>query len=102
LKPSVTPPYLQETEQGVYLSVKVQPRASRNEIAGVLGEELKICVTAPPVDSAANTALIKFIAEKLEVPRNQVELVRGGASRRKKLFIQGLTAGQVTARLICD
>src|SRR4051812_29085141 len=92
-------PYLHETDNGVYLSVKVQPRASRNEIAGVLGEELKICVTAPPVDSAANTALIEFIAETLEVPRNRVELVRGGASRHKKLFVRGLNASQVAAHL---
>jgi uncharacterized protein (TIGR00251 family) len=99
LSKTAIPTYLQETDNGVYLSVKVQPRASRNEIASILGKELKVCVTTPPVDSAANRALIEFIAERLEVPRNRVELVRGGASRHKKLFVRGLNASQVAAHL---
>ena len=75
------PPFLREQADGVLLSIKLQPRASRNEIGEPLGEELKIKVTAPPVDSAANEALIKLLAEKLDCPRSKVELIRGRTAR---------------------
>ena len=93
------PPFLREQADGVILSIKLQPRASRNEIGESLGEELKIKVTAPPVDSAANEALIELLAEKLDCPRSKVELIRGQTSRHKALRIHGLTAAQVFGRL---
>jgi uncharacterized protein (TIGR00251 family) len=93
------PPFLREQADGVLLSIKLQPRASRNEIGESLGEELKIKVTAPPVDSAANEALIKLLAEKLDCPRSKVELIRGQTARHKTLRIHGLTAAQVLERL---
>ncbi|HWN97364.1 MAG TPA: DUF167 domain-containing protein, partial [Methylomirabilota bacterium] len=67
------PPYLQVQNDLVLLHVKVQPRASCTEIGEVLGHELKIKITAPPVDSAANEALVKFLAERLECPRRAVQ-----------------------------
>ena len=93
------PAFLREQPDGALLGVKLQPRASRNEIGDPLGEELKIKVTAPPVDSAANEALIKLLAEKLDCPRSKVELVRGRTARRKTLKIHGLAAAQVLERL---
>jgi uncharacterized protein (TIGR00251 family) len=93
------PSFLREQPDGVLLGVKLQPRASRNEIGGPLGEELKIKVTAPPVDSAANEALIKLLAEKLDCPKSKVELIRGQTARHKTLRIHGLTAAQVLERL---
>src|SRR5260221_5964954 len=60
------PGFLQIQKDGVCLAVKVQPRAPKNEIGQPLGNELKIKVTAPPVDSAANDALLRFVAEKLD------------------------------------
>jgi uncharacterized protein (TIGR00251 family) len=93
------PPFLREQADGVILSIKLQPRASRNEIGEQLGEELRIKVTAPPVDSAANEALIELLAEKLDCPRSKVELIRGQTSRHKSLKIYGLTAAQVLERL---
>ncbi len=93
------PPFLREQADGVILSIKLQPRASRNEIGEPLGEELKIKVTAPPVDSAANEALIKLLAEKLDCPRSKVELIRGKTSRHKTIKVHGLTAAQVFERL---
>jgi uncharacterized protein (TIGR00251 family) len=93
------PPFLREQADGVILSIKLQPRASRNEIGEPLGEELKIKVTAPPVDSAANGALIKLVAEKSDCPRSKVELIRGQTSRHKTLKIYGLVVGQVFERL---
>jgi uncharacterized protein (TIGR00251 family) len=94
-----SPPFLSEQADGVILSTKLQPRASRNEIGEPLGEELKIKVTAPPVDSAANEALIKLLAEKLDCPRSKVELIRGKTSRHKTIKVHGLTAAQVFERL---
>ena len=93
------PSYLKVQGAVVHLHVKAQPRASRNEIGEPLGDELKIKVTAPPVDSAANEALVKFLADLLDCPRNAVELVRGGTSRHKVIAIQGMKAEEIVARL---
>ena len=84
----------------VYLSLKVQPRASRTEIAEVLGAELKVKVAAPPVDAAANEALVRFLADTLDCPRSAVQLVKGQTSRHKTIAVHGLPAQHVAARLI--
>jgi uncharacterized protein len=93
------PRFLREQDDGVRLSVKLQPRASCNEIGDPLGEELKIKVPAPPVDSEANEALIKLLAETLGCAKSKVELIRGQTARHKTLKIHGLTAAQVFERL---
>jgi uncharacterized protein len=93
------PPYLRQEGDVVHLHVKVQPRASRNEIGEALGNELKVKVTAPPVDSAANEALVELLAEVLGCPRGAVQLVRGRTSRHKVIAIAGLEAQQIAARL---
>jgi uncharacterized protein (TIGR00251 family) len=84
---------------GTLLSVKLQPRASKNEIGEPLGDELKIKVTAPPVDSAANQALIELLAEKLGCSRGNVELIRGKTSRHKTILLHGFTADDVRQKL---
>jgi uncharacterized protein (TIGR00251 family) len=89
------PNFLHAQPGGVLLSVKLQPRASRNEIGAPLGDELKIKVTAPPVDAAANEALIELLAEKLDCPRGRVELIRGKTSRHKTIKLHGFTPEQV-------
>ena len=88
-------PYIVVHKDGVCLSVKVQPRASRNEIVGALGNELKIKVTAPPVDSAANEAVIELLAETLGCGRNAIELLRGRTSTHKQILIRGMTVAKV-------
>ena len=85
------PPYLRPTTGGTLLAVKLQPRASANELAGAMGEELKIKVTAPPVDSAANQALVEFLADLLGCAKNRVELVRGQTARHKSVKLHGFT-----------
>lgn len=95
----MTATYLQHHPSGVLLSLKVQPRASKNAIAEALGNELKVKVTAPPVDSAANEALIRFLAEVLDCPRGAVQLLRGQTSRHKKVLLQGLKLEEVAAKL---
>ena len=93
------PTYLKTVSNGVCLSLKVQPRASKNEIGEAVGDELKIKVTAPPVDSAANEAVIRLLAEVLDCPRGSVQLLRGQTSRHKQVLIQGLSAEAVLAKL---
>lgn len=84
----------------VVVSLRVQPRASRTELAGILdGQELRVRVAAPPVDAAANEALIRFLADELDLPRSAVWLVRGATSRRKQVAIQGRSPEEVRARL---
>jgi len=87
--------FLQETAGGTLLSVKLQPRASKNEIGPPLGDELKIKVTAPPVDAAANQALLELLAEKLGCSRGKVELLRGQTSRHKTIFLHGFKVSDV-------
>jgi uncharacterized protein (TIGR00251 family) len=96
---SMTPGYLREQTDGVLLLVKLQPRASLNEIGEVKGNELCIKVTAPPVDAAANEALLRLLAECLGCPRNRVELVRGHTSRHKTIKLHRLSAESVAAKL---
>jgi uncharacterized protein (TIGR00251 family) len=95
-----TPSFLREQADGVVISVKVQPRASANEIGQAVGSELRIKVTAPPVDAAANEAVVRLLAEVLDCPRNRVELARGHASRHKVIKIYGISAELVAARLL--
>jgi hypothetical protein len=94
-----TPTYLRAEADGVVLSVKVQPRASANQIGEAMGNELRVKVTAPPVDSAANEALIRFLAEILDCGRNHIELLRGHTSRHKVLKIRGLSLQAVATNL---
>jgi uncharacterized protein (TIGR00251 family) len=94
------PTFLRETSGGTLLSVKLQPRASKNEIGAPLGDELKIKVTAPPVDAAANQALVEFLAEKLGCSRGKVELLRGHTSRHKIILLHGFKAAEVLQRIL--
>lgn len=93
------PAYLKPVPDGVQLAVKLQPRASKNEIGEALGAELRIKVTAPPVDAAANEALIRLLAETLDYPRGKVELIRGHTSRHKTILLHGLSAEAAVAKL---
>ena len=72
---------------GVLLRLRIQPRASRSEIVGIQGDALKVRLSAPPVDGAANEALVRFLAELLEVPRSRVTIRSGLASRTKTVHI---------------
>ena len=93
------PNYLRAQPDAVLLSVKLQPRASANEIAGPMGDELRIKVTAPPVDAAANEALVRLLADVLDCSRSRVELVRGQTSRHKLVRLRGFNAEEVARRL---
>jgi uncharacterized protein (TIGR00251 family) len=93
------PGWLRPDADGLLLAVKLQPRASVNEICGLLGDELRIKVTAPPVDAAANEALLRLLADVLDCPRSRIALVRGRTSRHKILQLRGLSAAVVLSKL---
>jgi len=95
----IMPGFLRVQADGVLLSVKLQPRASANAIGDALGNELRIKVTAPPVDAAANEALVKLLAQRLDCPRNRVELMRGHTSRHKTIKLHGLVPEDVVKKL---
>jgi uncharacterized protein (TIGR00251 family) len=94
-----TAAFLKAGPGGVCLSLKVQPRASKNEIGDETGGELKIKVTAPPVDAAANEAVLRLLAECLDCPRGAVQLIRGQTSRHKQVLIRGISVEAVLDKL---
>lgn len=79
----------------VRFTVRVQPRASRNTVAGVHAGALKVMLSAPPVDGAANEALIELLADALGVPRRAVRIVSGITARTKLVEVDGVSADQV-------
>lgn len=81
------------------LEVKVIPGASRDEVAGTMGNAVKIKLRAPPVEGRANEALVEFLSEQLDLPRRAISLERGDTSRQKLLRIEGLDLATVRARL---
>ena len=95
-----TPPFLRVATDGIYLAVKLHPRAAKNEICEAMGAELKIKVTAPPVDSAANEALLRLLADILNCPRGAVRLVRGRTARHKMVKLEGCSLADVVAKLV--
>jgi len=84
---------------GVRLEVRVTARASRNGIGGVRDGRLVVTVTAPPVDHAANEAVIAVVADALHLPKRGIAIVAGEQSRSKSLAISGLTAADIRQRL---
>jgi uncharacterized protein (TIGR00251 family) len=87
------------TPDGIRIQVRVQPRAARTEIVGEQGGALKIRIAAPPVDGAANQALVRFLAEHLAVPRSAVVVSAGTAGRSKVVLVAGIGPSAAAARL---
>lgn len=87
------------THGGVSFSVKVHPRARKNAVTGVVGEALKLSLTAPPVEGRANEAVIEFFAEFFEIPRSSITITSGAISRVKRIHIAGITPAGVQQRL---
>jgi uncharacterized protein (TIGR00251 family) len=74
-----------ETTDGIVFSVCVQPRASRNELCGISGNELKLRITSPPVEGSANKLCIEFLADFLGIAKTRVCILRGEKSRHKTI-----------------
>jgi hypothetical protein len=84
---------------GLLIDVLVQPRASRKKIGPLCGDRLKIAVTAPPVDGAANAALIETLAKALAVPKRAIAVIAGHSSRRKTVRIDGVSRAAAQEKL---
>ena len=82
-------PFIAVTEDGILLNIHVQPRASKNQICGLQGEALKIRLTSPPVDGAANKLCREFLANLFGVAKSYVQIVSGETSRHKRIRISG-------------
>lgn len=83
--------WMTETKDGIVLTIRVVPRASKNEITGELGDALKIRLQAPPVEGKANKALIQFLADTLDLPRNRISILSGDTGRNKRILLTGIT-----------
>ena len=87
-------------EGGTMLRVRVQPRASRTKVVGLVGGEVKVAVTAPPVKGEANKLLLRHLARLLGIPRSSVTVAGGVKGRSKLLRIEGLSPEEVRHRIL--
>lgn len=78
---------VEQTENGIRLRIVLQPKAGKDAIIGLYGEELKISITAPPVDGAANAHLMKYLGKAFKVPKSAIQLEKGELNRHKQVFI---------------
>lgn len=95
----IEPPW-QEQADGLVLRVVVQPRASRCEFSGIQGDELKLRLTAPPVDGAANACCQEFLAKLFRVPKSAVRIEAGETSRHKRIRLLGVSSAQLEQKLV--
>jgi hypothetical protein len=82
---------IKETKDGVVFDVRVLPRSSRCEIAGIQGEALKIKITAPPVDGKANDECVKFLSDWLGIKKSRITIISGHTSKNKRIAVSGVT-----------
>lgn len=94
-------PWVTPYPRGVKLQIKVQPRASKNEIAGIMGEFLRVRLTAPPVEGEANKKLIKFLGKVFRCRAGSVKILRGATGRCKLVEIDGVSEDEVRS-LVAD
>jgi uncharacterized protein (TIGR00251 family) len=83
----------------VTFAVRVVPRSSKSSIAGTRGDALLVRLTAPPVEGAANEALVTLLAGVFDRPKRDISIVSGHASRDKRVAVSGVCADEITARL---
>ena len=89
-------------KQPATILVHVVPRSKVTEVAGRHGDAIRIRLAAPPVDGAANDELIRFLAERLGIPRGTIAIVRGATGRRKTLSVEGMMDARVQQLLMAD
>ncbi len=82
---------VEEAPDGLKINIRVQPRASRNEITEIREGTLRVKLTAPPVKGSANKQLVEFLSKKLHIAKSRIELLSGEKGRQKRIFIQGIT-----------
>jgi uncharacterized protein (TIGR00251 family) len=80
--------FVRENSQGLILTIFVQPRSSKNKIAGVYNDALKIKLTAAPVGGAANRMCLKYLSKCLKVPKSSLKIISGESARTKRVLYQ--------------
>ena len=90
---------LRESKKGLTFDIQVTPHASRSELVGVQDGVLKVKVTAPPVEGAANEACIKLLSKELELKKSQMEISSGAKSRKKTIIIKGINKAELETKL---
>lgn len=95
-------PFLQPSTDGVLLRVYVQPRASREGIAGYHGDALKIRLKAPPVEGEANAACIRFLASLFGLPRTNLSIKTGHKSRLKLIEMEGVSVEEIRKVIVAQ
>jgi uncharacterized protein (TIGR00251 family) len=90
---------IEERDGAAIFPVRVQPRASKDEIAGEMSGALKVRLRAPAVENRANEALVEFLAQLLKTPKSAVRILSGDRSRTKRIEIRGVTRHQIQALL---
>jgi uncharacterized protein (TIGR00251 family) len=88
---------IRRSPQGIVFKVFVQPKSSQNMIVGLHGDTLKIKLTAPPVDNAANMMCLKFLAKALNLPKSSLDIIAGHTSRIKQVLLKA-GPGSITAQ----
>jgi uncharacterized protein (TIGR00251 family) len=94
--------HISRHKEGIQFSAAIVPRASKNEITGVMNGALKIRLTSPPVEGAANKACIKFIAKRLGVSQSRVDIVGGLTSKNKIIRIEGMDESAFFQKVLPD
>jgi uncharacterized protein (TIGR00251 family) len=90
---------IRSVTSGVRIEIRVTPRASRTTVEGIRGGRVLVRVTAPPVDNAANEAVVDLMAGVLDVPKRAVRVIAGGAARNKVIEVDGVTVRDAITRL---
>jgi uncharacterized protein (TIGR00251 family) len=86
---------IESIKGGVRLHLFIQPKSSKNEVVGPHNGEIKIKITAPPIDGRANDGLIEFLSELFEIPKRDVQVVKGETNRHKVVELVGITVDAV-------
>lgn len=91
--------HIEAHRDGALIDIHAQPRSPRSEVAGAHGGALRVRITAPPVDGAANAAIVALLSQRLNVRRADVEIMGGATGRRKRVLARGLSPDDVRLRL---
>lgn len=93
---------IEQTTDGIRLNIFLQPKASKDQFVGIHDDELKISITAPPIDGQANAYLLKFLSKAFKVPKSSIVLEKGELSRHKKIWIPSPKIIPDTLNLLID
>jgi len=91
--------WLTDSPEGAVLTLRIIPRAAKDAIQGEHGDALKIRLCAPPIEGAANTALIKFLSKAADIPRSRIQILSGATGRNKRVLLSGCSSNSIRSLL---